>query len=147
MKSYQQFLAELKRRHVFKVAAIYGAVAFALLQVAEPLASALRLPDTFVPFVVALLLLGFPVALVLAWAFEVTPAGVRLTESASADEIEEIVAQPISKRWPSGILALFGVVALVAGAWWVGRQTAPSTSEGAEDARAEDVREPEHEPG
>lgn len=140
MKSYQQFFAELKRRHVFKVAAIYGGVSFALLQVADPLASALRLPDTFVPFVVALLLLGFPVALVLAWAFEVTPEGVQRTQSASAAEIDEIVAQPISKRWPSGILALLGVLALVAGAWWAGRQSATPATGASAEGRADSVQ-------
>jgi len=122
---YQRFFAELKRRQVFKVTAIYGAVAFGILQVADPLAGALDLPDSFLRLVVALLLLGFPVALVLAWAFELTPAGVRKAESAAPGEIEAIVAQPASRRWPAGLLALAGIVALVVGAVWVGRQTAP----------------------
>jgi len=122
MKSYQQFFAELKRRQVFKVAGVYGVVAFALIQVADPLAKALLLPDAFLTYVVAVLLLGFPLAIVLAWAFEVTPQGVRKAEAATADEIAAIVAQPASKRWPAGLLALVGVGALVAGAWWVGRQ-------------------------
>jgi TolB-like protein len=128
MKSYQQFFAELKRRKVFKVAAVYGAVAFGLIQVAEPLASILRLPETFLPFVVAILLLGFPVAIVLAWAFEVTPEGVQKTGAATPTEIAAIVAEPASKRWPAGLLALVGVGALIAGAWWAGRQTAPAAS-------------------
>ena len=105
--------------------AIYGAVAFGVLQVADPLAGALALPDSFVRLVVALLLLGFPIALVLAWAFELSPEGVRKTESADPGEIEAIVAQPASKRWPAGLLALAGIVALVVGSVWVGRQTAP----------------------
>ncbi len=117
--------AELKRRQVFKVTAIYGAVAFGILQVADPLAGALALPDSFLRIVVALLLLGFPVALVLAWAFELTPEGVRKAESAAPGEIEAIVAQPASRRWPAGLLALAGIVALVLGSVWVGRQTAP----------------------
>ncbi|MCL7928336.1 MAG: hypothetical protein M8841_11170, partial [marine benthic group bacterium] len=89
---YQRFFAELKRRQVFKVTAIYGAVSFGILQVADPLAGALALPDSFLRIVVALLLLGFPVALVLAWAFELTPEGVRKAESAAPGEIEAIVA-------------------------------------------------------
>jgi len=128
MKSYQQLFAELKRRKVFKVAAVYGAVAFGLIQVADPLAGVLRLPETFLPFVVAILLLGFPVALVLAWAFEVTPEGMHRTETAAPGEIESILSLPASKRWPAGILALVGVAALVAGAWWAGRQTAPGAA-------------------
>lgn len=129
MKSYQELFAELKRRQVFKVSGVYGIVAFGLLQVAEPLAIALGLPDTFLTYIVALLLLGFPLALVLAWAFEVTPKGVVKTESVSSAELQEIIALPASQRWPAGILALVGIGALIAGAWWVGRQTAPEVTE------------------
>ena len=140
MKSYQQFFAEMKRRHVFKVAAIYGAVSFAILQVADPLATALSLPDSFLSLVVGLLLLGFPVALVLAWAFEVTPEGLQKAEPAAPGEIEAIVAQPAAKRWGSGLLALAGIVALVLGSVWVGRQTvsAPDLNLGASEAHAAD---------
>jgi TolB-like protein/Tfp pilus assembly protein PilF len=120
---YQRFFAELKRRKVFKVAAVYGAVAFGLIQVADPLSEAMQLPETFLPLVVATLLLGFPVALVLAWAFEVTPDGMQRTEEAAPGEIERIVAQPASKRWPAGLLALAGIAALIAGAWYAGRQS------------------------
>jgi TolB-like protein len=126
VKSYQQLFAELKRRHVFRVAAVYGAVAFALIQVADPLTTALRLPDAFLTYVVAVLLLGFPLALVLAWAFEATPDGVRKTEPAAPGEIAAIVAEPAAQRWSAGLLALLGVAALVAGAWWVGRRSGTS---------------------
>ncbi len=127
-QGYQQFFAELKRRHVFRVAAVYGIVSFGLIQFAEPLAQALLLPDVFLTYVAAILLLGFPLALVLAWALEVTPDGVRKTADAAPGVIEEILAQPASKRWPAGLMALVGVVALIAGAVWVGRQTV-STSQ------------------
>jgi TolB-like protein/Tfp pilus assembly protein PilF len=139
-RGYQRLFAEMKRRHVFRVAAIYGAVAFAILQVAEPLATALSLPDYFLSLVVGLLLLGFPVAIVLAWAFEVTPDGVQKAEPAAPEEIEAIVAQPAAKRWVSGLLALAGIVALVVGSAWVGRQTAsgPELKLGVPAARAAD---------
>ncbi len=131
MKSYQEFFAELKRRHVFRVAAVYGIVSFGLIQFAEPLAQALLLPDVFLTYVAAILLLGFPLALVLAWAFEVTPDGVRKTADAAPGVIEEILAQPASKRWPAGLMALVGVIALIAGAVWVGRQTVSTSQTGA----------------
>ncbi len=140
MRSHQQFFAELKRRNVFKVSAVYGAVAFGLIQVADPLADAMRLPDVFVPFVVALLVLGFPVALVLAWAFELSPQGVRKMEAATAGEIEAIVAQPASQRWPAGVLALAGVALLVAGAWWAGRQSAATEAGVGSPERADAVQ-------
>jgi len=67
---------------------------------------------------------------VLAWAFEVTPAGVRRTSEAAPGELAEILAAPAARRWPSGLLALAGMTALLAGAWYVGRQSvAPATAE------------------
>ena len=75
-RSYQRLFAELKRRHVFRVAAVYGATAFVVLQVADLLQEALRLPEAFLTGTTVLALLGFPIALVLAWAFEMTADGV-----------------------------------------------------------------------
>jgi len=140
MKSYQQFFAELKRRKVFKVAGVYGVVAFGLIQVADPLADAMRLPDSFVPFVIALLLLGFPVALILAWAFEVTPDGVQVTEGAAEGEIEAIVAEPASRRWPAGLLALVGTAALLGGAWWAGLEMGRADESVGADVRGDSLR-------
>lgn len=139
MKSYQQLFAELKRRHVFKVAAIYGATAFVLLQGADLLVEALKLPLDFLTMLTVLVLFGFPFALILAWAFEITPDGVRRTESPTDEELAEIVDAPAPRRWPSGLLALGGVAALVFGAWWVGRQSAPPTDTAAGSVAAEDV--------
>jgi TolB-like protein len=140
VKSYKEFFAELKRRKVFKVAAVYGAGAFIILQAADILGQGLRLPESFLPFITAVVLLGFPLALLLAWAFEVTPDGVQRTSGPAAGEIEGIVAAPASQRWPAGLMALAGVVALVAGAWWVGRQSASETAAGAAQQPADDVR-------
>ncbi|MEE8487941.1 MAG: hypothetical protein V3S56_07210, partial [Gemmatimonadota bacterium] len=140
MKSYQQFFAELKRRKVFKVAAVYGATAFVLLQVADLLKEGLNLPTTFIPFITAVMLLGFPLALILAWAFEVTPDGVRKTDAPRPGEIERIVEAPIGKRWPAGLMALAGVGALVTGAWWVGRQTASEATDTAATTKSADTR-------
>ena len=114
---YQRFFAELKRRKVFRVAAVYGAVAFVVLQVADILVPALHLPESFTTGIALLSILGFPIALVLAWAFDTTPSGIQRTDVATTGEIESILAQPAAKRWPSGLLALFGVVALAVGGW------------------------------
>jgi TolB-like protein/Flp pilus assembly protein TadD len=127
---YQRFFAELKRRKVFRVAAVYGATGFVVLQVADLLAEGMELPSVVLKTTTFLVLLGFPIAMVLAWALELTPEGVKRTDAAETGELEAIVAQPAGKRWPAGVLALLGVAALVAGAWWVGRSTAP----GAEDS-------------
>lgn len=68
---------ELKRRNVFKVAIVYSAVAWLLLQVSDTLGPALHLPEWFVSAVAFLLILGFPVAVIFAWAFELTPEGLK----------------------------------------------------------------------
>ena len=125
MKSYQQFFAEMKRRKVFKVAAVYGATAFVLLQVADILQEGLRLPESFIPFITAVTLLGFPLALIVAWAFELTPEGMKRTDEATAGEIEDIISLPLSERWPAGLAALIGLAAMLGGAWWVGTRTGP----------------------
>ena len=126
-RGYQRFFAELKRRHVFRVMAVYGATAFVIIEAADVIFPAIPLPPWTVSLVVWLALLGFPVAIVLAWALEMTPEGVRRTSEASPGELTEIIASPFSKRWPAGVYALVGVVLLV-GAWYAGRQSAPESS-------------------
>jgi TolB-like protein/Tfp pilus assembly protein PilF len=118
-KHYQILFAELKRRHVFKVAAVYGAVAFAVMQAADIAFPRFGLPDWTVTFVVALLAVGLPIAVVLAWALELTPEGVRKTDPAASGELEAIVAQPPARRWPAGLFALAGIALLALGGWWV----------------------------
>lgn len=81
-----KFFKELRRRAVFRVAGVYAVVGWLLVQVAGVLETSLGFPDWFDGVVVGLLLIGFPVAMVLAWAFEMTPEGVKLTKNAGEDE-------------------------------------------------------------
>ena len=74
------FLAELKQRNVYKVGIAYGVVAWLLMQVASQIFPFFEIPNWTVRLVVVLLTLGFPVALILAWAFELTPEGIKRTE-------------------------------------------------------------------
>ncbi len=113
--NHKRFFAELKRRKVFKVAAVYGVVAFVVLQVADLIFPALLLPDAMFRALVVSLFLGFPIAIVFAWAFESTPEGIKRTEDADTGEITQIIEQPAAKRWPSGLLALAGAAMLVIG--------------------------------
>ncbi|MFN2167003.1 MAG: hypothetical protein ACK2U9_12175 [Anaerolineae bacterium] len=69
--------AELKRRNVFRVAAAYVIIAWLILQVGEVLGPALLLPDWVNSLLAFFLLLGFPLALFFAWAFELTPEGIK----------------------------------------------------------------------
>src|SRR5258705_12081041 len=73
------FLAELKRRHIYRVGAAYAVVAWLLLQLAANLAPMLELPPWVARTVLLLLILGFPVVLVFAWVHELTPESSTLT--------------------------------------------------------------------
>jgi TolB-like protein/Tfp pilus assembly protein PilF len=121
--SYQRLFAEMKRRRVFRVMAVYGALAFAVIEASDVVLPRMALPDWTVTLVVWLALLGFPVAIALAWAFDVTPGGLERTSDAAPGELTRILSAPASKRWPAGLLALVGVVAMVTGAWYVGRRS------------------------
>ncbi|MEJ2482534.1 MAG: tetratricopeptide repeat protein [Gemmatimonadota bacterium] len=127
--AYQRFFAELKRRRVFRVMAVYGAVGFVILQVVELMVPALLLPEWTYRLVALMLLVGFPVAIVLAWAFESTPDGVRRTDPAESGELEAIAAAPAAKRWPSGLLAVAGAAVLIGSVWLAGRRAGESASE------------------
>jgi adenylate cyclase len=74
------FLAEIKRRRVGKVAIAYGAVAWAVTEAASVVLPALYVPEWAMTFLVIFLLVGFPIAMVLAWIFDVSPAGIERTE-------------------------------------------------------------------
>ena len=76
----RNFFAELKRRNVYKVAIAYAVVAWLLVQIATQVFPFFEIPNWAVRLVVLLSALGFPVALILAWAFDLTPEGIRRTE-------------------------------------------------------------------
>lgn len=76
------FLDELKRRKVVRVGIVYAAVAWVTVQIADVALPAFEAPDWVLRVLIALLVLGLPIALALAWAFDVTPEGLRVTPSA-----------------------------------------------------------------
>lgn len=103
------FAAELKRRHVVKVALVYCTVGWLVTEVSSTVFPALLIPDIWVTLVTLLVILGLPVALVLAWAFDLTPDGVRRTPArlpASAmvadPEHPAVLALPFVDRSPDG---------------------------------------------
>src|SRR5438046_7448351 len=81
----KNFFAELKRRNVYKVAIAYAIVAWLLMQVASQIFPFFEIPSWAVRLVVLRLILGFPIALVLAWAFDLTPEGLKRTEWADRE--------------------------------------------------------------
>jgi hypothetical protein len=84
MNEKPSFFAELKRRNVYKVAVAYAVVAWLVIQVATQVFPFLEIPNWVVRLVIALVAIGFPIALVIAWAFEATPEGLKRTEVADA---------------------------------------------------------------
>ena len=80
----KQFFAELKRRNVYKVAVAYAVVAWLLMQIATQIFPFFEIPNWAVRLIVLLIVVGFPVALVIAWAFELTPEGLKRTEASTA---------------------------------------------------------------
>lgn len=127
---------ELRRRNVFRVAGVYIVVGWLLAQVATTLEEALGLPVWFDGLIVAVLLLGLPVAIVLAWAFELTPEGVVRDSAASDAHVADSAGvRPID----FGILAaMVLLIGLVAWQQWHKEATpvAPSADMAAEVAQA-----------
>ncbi|MCH7979855.1 MAG: hypothetical protein IID59_00005, partial [Proteobacteria bacterium] len=80
------FISELTRRNVFRVGAAYAIVSWLIVQVIDIAFPRLGLPDWTITLVLVLLLIGLPVALILAWAFELTPDGVKKTEDTGEDQ-------------------------------------------------------------
>src|SRR5215472_15839281 len=73
----RNFFSELKRRHVYRVAIAYGVVAWLLVQIATQVFPFFEIPNWVVRLVVLITVLGFPTALIIAWAFEMTPEGLK----------------------------------------------------------------------
>jgi TolB-like protein/Tfp pilus assembly protein PilF len=120
----KNFFDELKRRNVYKVAVAYAVVAWLLIQVATQVFPFFEIPNWTVRLVVLLIIIGFPIALVIAWAFELTPEGLKRTEVADAAP----APRSRSRAW---IYVVLIAGALSVGLFFLGRFTAstkPSVS-------------------
>src|SRR5262249_46927525 len=82
----RNFFAELKRRHVYRVAIAYGVVAWLLIQIATQVFPFFDIPNWVVRLVVMVTILGFPIALIIAWAFEMTPQGLKRADDVGPNE-------------------------------------------------------------
>ena len=122
MNGRPSFFAELKRRNVYKVAVAYAIVGWLLIQVATATFPVLEIPNWTIKLVIALVLLGFPIALILAWAFELTPEGIKLTES------DELSSKPFRSRAWIYVVIISGAIS--GGLFFVGRYTALNKQSG-----------------
>jgi TolB-like protein/Tfp pilus assembly protein PilF len=114
------FFAELKRRNVYKVAVAYAVVGWLLVQVATQVFPFFEIPNWAVRLVVLAIVIGFPVALVIAWAFELTPQGLKRTEDA------DLEAGPRRKSYAWIYVVVVGA-AFSIGLIFIGRYTARNT--------------------
>ena len=128
-------IAELKRRKVVRVAVVYAATAFAVLEAADLLLPRMGLPDWVMNLMVALVVLGFPIALVLGWALELTPGGIKRTEARPAESSPAPTPALLSKRtvFASVLLVVLG---LGIGAGWFLRPAATPDGTPAADSAA-----------
>jgi len=80
------FLTELKRRNVFKVGVAYAIVGWLVIQIVATVFPILALPDWTTRFITIVIIIGFPLAILLAWIYELTPEGIKVTTSAGPDQ-------------------------------------------------------------
>jgi len=113
------FFGELKRRNVYKVAVAYAVVGWLLIQVATQVFPFLEIPNWMIRLVILLTAFGFPVALIIAWAFELTPEGIKRTEDADAARQHS--------RGGVWIVVILIAASLSLGLFFLGRYTAGTT--------------------
>src|SRR5262245_28130361 len=120
----RNIFTELKRRNVYKVAVAYAVVGWLLIQVATQVFPFLEIPNWAIRLVIFVTALGFPIALIIAWAFELTPEGIKRTEAADAAR----------QRSRGGVwMAVVVVAATVSlGLFFLGRYTAPKVTRSSE---------------
>ena len=128
------FWIELKRRKVMRVAITYAVVAWVIIQIAATTFGSFGIPEWAFRFVVLMLVLGFPVALIITWAFELTPEGIKTTKSAREETEGTERSKSIEKKrnWFAVIFAaavptlIFGTLAI----FFYFRPVTPEQSEG-----------------
>lgn len=103
-----QLLAELRRRSVFRVAALYAAISWVLLQIADVVVEPLGLPDATIRLLIILLAVGLPVALLVAWVYELTPEGLKRDDGSLSNQT---YSASVGRKLNFAIIALL-VVAL-----------------------------------
>ncbi len=106
-------VSELRRLNVFQVGAAYAILAWLLIQVADVVLPALQAPEWTVAFVTVQLIIGFPIAVLLAWAYEMTPEGIKVAADVPRDSVTSATGQRLN-------YVILGLVVLAVGFWsWI----------------------------
>jgi TolB-like protein/Flp pilus assembly protein TadD len=126
------FFTELKRRNVYKVAIAYAVVAWLLVQIATQVFPFFEIPNWVVRLVVVVIIVGFPIALIIAWAFELTPEGLKRTEFA-----DKLPKKSSGNRVWLYVVVLAGAVSV--SLFFLGRYTAPTKLTGSTNAAAKSI--------
>ena len=139
--SERNFFAELKRRNVYKVAVAYAVVGWLLVQVATQVFPFFEIPNWAVRLVVLLVIAGLPIALVIAWAFELTPQGLKRTHDvdpllATDVGVAASARQPRKHTW---IVVVIIAGAMSLGLFFLGRSSAPTKQSGASEASSQSI--------
>src|SRR5947208_464591 len=127
------FFAELKRRNVYKVAVAYAVAGWALSQGIAQVFPVFDIPNWAIRLIVLLIIIGLPIALTLAWTFEITPQGIKRTEDVDRAAAAQ---RPRHRAW---IFVVIIAGAMSLGLFFVGRITAPSKQSGANDISSKSI--------
>src|ERR1051326_1620950 len=131
------FLSQLKERRVYRVAIGYAIVAWLMVQIAATVLPAFHAPEVVLPGLIVLLGVGFPVALVLAWAFDVTPSGIEKTP----EETGTTAAMNMRHAWALAGLGLL-IAAVGVGAYWFWHRPVTNRTASAETANVVPEKSP-----
>jgi hypothetical protein len=129
----KNFFGELKRRNVYKVAVAYAVVGWLLVQVTTQVFPIFEIPNWALRLIVLAIVIGFPVALVLAWAFELTPEGIKRTEDV---DLAAAAQRPRHRAW---IFLIIIAGAMSLGLFFLGRITAPGKQNGANEVPSNSI--------
>jgi adenylate cyclase len=117
------FFAELSRRKVIRVAIVYGVVGFTVIEAADIIDGAIGLPDQFVAFIIVAVFLGFPVAIVLAWAYDIVPDSA--ARQMRPEEPSEATRGNRSGVSPARAIVFLALAVIAAVSWYEFRQSDP----------------------
>jgi tetratricopeptide (TPR) repeat protein/TolB-like protein len=97
-RGFHRFFLELKRRHVFRVLAMYAGAAFVIIELTNNVVDPLRLPQWLPTVIILLLIVGFPITAILSWIFDLTPKGIERTEPIEVQPADKEIDKNVRRR-------------------------------------------------